>query len=45
MGLRTRSVLKEPDETAAPFVFIYIFLVLGWLIVALAWVFWLRGYA
>lgn len=42
---RTVSVVKEPDERVAPFVFVYIFGVLAWLFAALAWVFYFRGYA
>ncbi|HEV3386797.1 MAG TPA: hypothetical protein VG097_18415 [Gemmata sp.] len=45
MDERTRSVVKEPDEAAAPFVFAYIFATIAWLLAALAWVFWFRGYA
>lgn len=45
MEQRTRSVVKEPDEVAAPVVFAYIFAVIGWLGVVLAWVFWFRGFA
>lgn len=41
----SRSVVNEPDEIAAPFVFAYIILVIGWLAAVLAWVFWFRGYA
>lgn len=40
-----RSVIREPDEAAAPFVFAYIFAVVGWLTAVLVWVFWFRGYA
>ena len=36
---------READETAAPFVFIYIWLVLAGIVAFLAWVFWYRGYA
>jgi hypothetical protein len=42
---RTRSVVKEPDEIAAPFVFVYFFAVIGWLFAVIAWIFWFRGYA
>jgi hypothetical protein len=35
----------EADETAAPFVMIYIVGVVAWLAAFLAWVFWYRGYA
>jgi hypothetical protein len=40
-----RSVVTEADEIAAPFVFVYILFVIGWLAAVLAWVFWFRGYA
>ena len=40
-----RSVVTEPDEAAAPFVFVYIYCVLAWLAAVVAWVFWFRGYA
>lgn len=36
---------READETAAPFVFAYIGLVVVGLVAFLAWVFWYRGYA
>ena len=36
---------KEADESAAPFVFLYIFAVVATLATILAWVFWFRGYA
>jgi hypothetical protein len=42
---RTASVIREPDEKAAPFVFLYIFAVIGVLAAVIAWVFWFRGYA
>ena len=45
MEQRTISVIREPDEQAAPFVFAYIFGVIAALMAALAWVFWFRGYA
>jgi hypothetical protein len=45
MTQRTKSVVAEPDELAAPVVFVYISGVLFWLAAALAWVFWFRGYA
>lgn len=45
MTSRTVSVVKEPDETLAPLVFLYISSVLVWLGAVLAWVFWFRGYA
>jgi hypothetical protein len=41
----SRSVVTEPDEAAAPFVFVYIFGVIAWLSAVLAWVFYFRGYA
>jgi hypothetical protein len=40
-----RSVVSEPDEIAAPAVFLYLFAVVGGLAAVLAWVFWFRGYA
>jgi hypothetical protein len=40
-----QSVVREPDEVAAPFVFAYIVAVVGWLAAVIAWVFWFRGYA
>ena len=45
MEQRVRSVVKEPDEIAAPFVFAYIFVMVVWLLAVIAWVFWFRGYA
>ena len=36
---------READETAAPFVFVYIYAVVAALAAFLAWVFWFRGYA
>jgi hypothetical protein len=45
MGPLHESVVVEADERAAPFVFAYIFGVIGWLVAVLAWVFWFRGYA
>jgi hypothetical protein len=42
---RTESIVREADEKAAPFVFLYIFAVIGWLAAVIAWVFWFRGYA
>jgi hypothetical protein len=45
MEQRTQSIVTEPDEIAAPLVFAYIFVVIGWIIAAVAWVFWYRGYA
>lgn len=41
---RTESVVKEPDEAAAPLVFVYLAGVITWLFAVLAWVFWFRGY-
>ena len=40
-----RCIVRESDETAAPFVFVYTFAVIGWLAAVLLWVFWFRGYA
>ncbi len=45
MESRIRSVVKEPDEIAAPFVFAYLFATIGLLTSVLTWVFWYRGYA
>jgi hypothetical protein len=45
METRTRSIVWEPDEIAAPAVFLYILGVVGWLAAVIAWVFWFRGYA
>ena len=42
---RTRSVVTEPDESAAPLVFLYTAGVLVGLGAILAWVFYFRGYA
>lgn len=42
---QTHSVVREPDETAAPFVFAYIVAVVAALGGVIAWVFWFRGYA
>ena len=36
---------KEPDEHAAPVVFLYIGGVVTWLLAVVAWVFYFRGYA
>lgn len=36
---------KEPDEHAAPVVFLYIGGVVTWLAAVVAWVFYFRGYA
>jgi hypothetical protein len=45
MTQRRVSVVKEPDEHAAPLVFAYIAGVVAWLAAALAWVYYFRGYA
>ena len=45
MTNRTVSVVREPDETAAPLVIAYTLGVLAWLFAVLAWVFYFRGYA
>ncbi|QEG28061.1 hypothetical protein GobsT_28320 [Gemmata obscuriglobus] len=45
MSDRTRSVVHEPDEIAAPLVFVYLCGVLVCLSAALAWVYHFRGYA
>ena len=45
MTERTVSVVKEPDETAAPLVVAYLGGVVVWLFAVLAWVFYFRGYA
>ncbi|MDY3552593.1 hypothetical protein R5W24_001679 [Gemmata sp. JC717] len=45
MSDRARSVVPEPDELAAPLVFLYLFGVLACLGAALAWVYHFRGYA
>jgi hypothetical protein len=37
--------VREADEAAAPFVFVYIFGVLAWIVAMLYCVFWYRGYA
>jgi hypothetical protein len=37
--------VREADDRAAPFVFAYIFLMLGCIAAMLYWVFWYRGYA
>jgi hypothetical protein len=39
------SVVREPDEIAAPFVIAYTFGVVFWLAAVVAWVFYFRGYA
>jgi hypothetical protein len=45
MPPRTESVVREPDETAAPFVFAYLGGVIACLFSILAWVYYFRGYA
>jgi hypothetical protein len=45
MTERTESVVREPDESAAAAVFVYIAGTLGWLVAIIAWVFYFRGYA
>ena len=40
-----RAEPVESDQTAAPFVFVYIYAVVVAIVVMLAWVFWFRGYA
>jgi hypothetical protein len=45
MTERTVSVVREPDEVAAPFVFAYLGGVIFWLFAVIAWAFWFRGYA
>ncbi|MBP3960824.1 hypothetical protein J8F10_36850 [Gemmata sp. G18] len=42
---RTRSVVAEPDEIAAPLVFLYLGGVLTCLAAVLSWVYFFRGYA
>ena len=42
---RTESVVREPDEAAARWVFAYLAGVIFWLFAVIAWVFWFRGYA
>ena len=42
---RPVSVVKEPDETVAPLVFLYLGGVIVWLFAVIAWVFYFRGYA
>ena len=42
---RTESVVREPDEAVAWWVFAYIGGVIFWLFAVIAWVFWFRGYA
>ena len=45
MAQRTESVVREPDEAAAPLVFADLGGVIAWLFAVIAWVFWFRGYA
>jgi hypothetical protein len=45
MTERTESVVREPDESAAPLVFAYIGGTVVWLFAVIAWVFYFRGYA
>ncbi|MBY0457839.1 MAG: hypothetical protein K2V38_10910 [Gemmataceae bacterium] len=45
MHARTRSVVPEPDEVAAPLVFVYLGGVILALLGLLAWVYYFRGYA
>jgi hypothetical protein len=45
MTERTASVVKEPDERAAPLVFLFILGTLVWLFAVIAWVYYFRGYA
>ena len=45
MSRLRQSIVREPDERAAPWVFAYIALVLVWLFAVIWWVFWYRGYA
>ena len=45
MTERTASVVKEPDEIAAPLVFLYLGGTVVWLFAVIAWVFYFRGYA
>jgi hypothetical protein len=35
---------REGDDVAAPFVFLYIFAMVGVIAAIIAWVFWFRGY-
>lgn len=37
--------IREADDRAAPYVFLYIFSVAAGIAALLAWVFWFRGYA
>jgi hypothetical protein len=41
----SNSVVREPDETVARAVIVYIFGVIAWLAAVIAWVFYFRGYA
>ena len=41
----TDSHPQEADERTAPFVFLYIAVVLAGIAALIAWVFWYRGYA
>lgn len=43
--IRTKSVVTETDERAAPLLFLYLFGVVAWLAAVAAWVYWFRGYA
>ena len=45
MMAQPESVIKESDEVAAPFVFVYLGGVVVWLFAVIAWVFYFRGYA
>ena len=42
---RTKSVVTEPDERAAPLVLLYLCGVVAWLAAVVAWAYWFRGYA
>ncbi|MCI0701360.1 MAG: hypothetical protein L0241_09800 [Planctomycetia bacterium] len=42
---RTKSVILEPDEAAAPVVFMYLGCVVACLLAIIAWVYYFRGYA
>ena len=42
---RTKSVVTESDEAAAPLAFVYLAGVVVWLFAVLAWVYYFRGYA
>jgi hypothetical protein len=39
------SIVREPDERSAPFVFAFLALVLVWIAAIIWWVYWYRGYA